>query len=248
MRLSFWRQVGRDFSRIVAYLAGDAVRIIGSLILLILLAIGFGYLASINWWLSPVTLQISRLSIAFVVLALFVAFWFGSAFTRSRQPVLTASNLKGDSVSSVFQMRVENKGPGYVKPIVTVVYLRDLQGNHLEYEIQGFKGPLAISYAGYEAFWRNCGAGKRPVLTEAHPLYASPLVAVGPELQAHNLNGDTEPLRASGLRVQVTITYEPKVTGVAPPVTKHSYVLTRSEKGRLGYKVTRVRFRSLFWR
>src|ERR1051325_9288307 len=208
MRLSFWRQVGRDFSHFVAYLAGDEVRIIGSLIVLILLAIGLGYLASISWWLLPVSLQTSRLSIALVLLVPLIAFWFGSAYTSSRQPVLTVSNLKADNVSSVFQMRVENKGPGRVTPIVSVVYLRDLQGKHLRYDIEGFKGPLSISYSGYETFWRSCGAGKRPVLAEGHPLYAGPLYKSGADLMAHNLAGDLEQLHAKGFRVQVTITYE----------------------------------------
>jgi hypothetical protein len=248
MRLSFWRQVGRDFSRFVAYLAGDAVRIIGSLIGLVLLAIGFGYLVSINWWLLPITLQTSRLSIALILLIPLVAFWFGSAFTRSRQPVLTVSNLKADSVSSVFQMRVENKGPGRVTPIVTVVYLRDLQGKHLQLDIQGFKMGLPISYSGYETFWRSCGANKRPTLAEGHPLHAGPFFKEGADLMAHALNGDTEALRAKGLRIQLTITYQPVGKDIAPPVIKHSYLLIHNEDSCLEYEVKRVRFRSLFWR
>jgi|SRR5215216_4856235 len=248
MRLSFWRQVGRDFSHFVAYLAGDAVRVIASLIGLILLAIGLGYLASINWWLSPVTVETSRLSIALVLSALFVAFWFGSAFTRSRQPVLTVSNLKADSVSSVFQMRVENKGPGRVTPIVTVVYLRDLQGKHLQLNVHGFKMGLPISYSGYETFWRSCGANKRPTLAEGHPLHAGPLFKEGADLMAHALNGDTEALRAKGLRVQVTITYQPVGKDIDPPVIKHSYLLIPNKNCCLEYEVKRVRFRSLFWR
>jgi len=156
MRLSFWRQIGRDFSHFVAYIAGDAVRIIGSLIGVILLAIGFGYLVSINWWLLPVTVQPSRLGIALLLLVPLVAFWFGSAFTRSRQPVLIVSSLKPDSVSSVFQITIENKGPGNVKPIVKVVYLRDPLGKHLQYDVQGFKGPcqfhtLATKHTGVAA-------------------------------------------------------------------------------------------------
>jgi len=185
--------------------------------------------------------------VAGLVLVL-ISFWFGSAFTRSRQPVLTVSNLKAESVSGVFQMRVENKGPGRVTPIVTVVYLRDLQGRHLQFDIKGFKGPLPISYAGYEAFWRSCGAGKRPVLTEGHPLYAGPLLKSGADLMAHSLNGDLEKLRAAGVRLQITATYEPVAKDVTPPVIKHSYILAPNQESCLEYEVQRVRLRSLFWR
>src|ERR1051326_1098065 len=110
-RVRFWQQVWLDFTNVLSHLPDDKMKALTTIILLIIVAGGLSYLLALDWWLKPLDMQPQRISVVGLFVLLMIAFWFGSAFTRSRQPFLKVSDLKADSVSDMFQMRVENKGP-----------------------------------------------------------------------------------------------------------------------------------------
>jgi len=223
------------------------MRIVTAIVVLLAAGFGLSYITTLGWWLRPMSLELPRLILIAAILVLSVSFWFGSVFSRSRQPRFTVSSLEADNASSMFQMRIENQGPGDIKPIVRVVYLRDLSGRFLEYNTHGFKGPLPISYSGYEAHWRTCPVSERPVLTEKHPFYTGPLAVQGNELLSYSLDGEHVALGSKGLRLQVTASHE-SVNENTPSLVRHSYLIKPDPSEPLKYKVKRIRFRSLFWR
>lgn len=150
-------------------------------------------------------------------------------------------------------MRVENRGPGTVNPIVRVTYLRDGAGRLL---------PSRSSYLGEEIHWRYfTHTDKSKYLQDGDEAYAGVfwlfnLDSDEPELMLYPIDlvprQVTKPaklLENQGLRVKVAATYKQKnLHERDTPVIKRSYLIMPAPSEPLRFKAQRVRFRSLFWR
>jgi hypothetical protein len=128
------------------------VKLVVTVVLFIVAGLGISALAGKHWYIA-----LSGLA------ALLVAFYLGSAYTRSRKPKLSVGPLQADlrPGSTQFHLKVKNRSPGNVKPKVTITEVTD--GNGV---------PLTISFSGWEPHWRSVPESAVPLLEEGEPKYA----------------------------------------------------------------------------
>lgn len=231
-----------------------AVKITGSILGIALIVAGW-YIGK-DWWNTQLT--ISRIALAGIMFAVIFLCYLASVAIRIRRPYLIVGDLMPDEeetgINSFFQMRVENRGPGTVRPIVRVTYLRDGYGRLL---------PVSSAYLGEEIHWRYWSrTDAYKYLREGDEAYAGvfwlvdlhteePKLAIYP-IYLKPIDLWDKPIRLidqSGLRVKISTTYQSDdVLERDTPVVKRSYVITPDPSQRLKYRARRVRFRSLFWR
>jgi hypothetical protein len=230
-----------------------AVKVFG-LIISAALIVASWYIGK-DWWNVPV--NITRLVIAGVFGATVIACYVVSVIIRSRRPLLIVGDLRPDvddtRQNCFFQMRVENRGPGTIEPIVKVTYLRDAAGRLL---------PSKSSYLGEEIHWRYfTHTDRTKQLRDGDEAYAGVfwlhnLDSDEPELMLYPLDlvprQVTKPAKLldnPGLRVKIIATYKASdLPERDTPVIKRSYLITPAPSEPLRFKVRRVRFASLFWR
>ena len=119
------------------------IKIVVALVVFLVTGLGISVLAGKQWYI-----------VLSALVTLLVVFYLGSAYTRSRKPKLTVGPLEADlrPGSTQFHFKVKNRGPGNVKPKVTITEVTD--GNGV---------PLTISFSGWEPHWRSVPASGEPL-------------------------------------------------------------------------------------
>jgi hypothetical protein len=225
------------------------MKIVG-LIVSAILTVGAFYLGT-DWWGKNIT--ITRMSTLVLGALLIAGCYLVSVAIRLGRPLLKVGPLVPDATvdSHVFQLRVKNLGPGAVKPIVKITYVRDSRGRHLG----------RSSYAATEVYWRySQNRDERPSLAENDEAYATILWVMQPASESPTLALQaisTEPIwlwetpvslrDQPSVLIKLTASYEGRGRRYAPPVWEHSYILTPDQSQQLKYKIKRVRIRSRFW-
>jgi hypothetical protein len=225
------------------------MKIVG-LIVSAILTVGAFYLGA-DWWGKDIT--ITRMTTLVLGASLMVGCYLVSVAIRLRRPLLKVGPLVPDPTanSNLFQLRVKNLGPGAVKPIVKITYLRDNRGGHLG----------RSSYAATEVYWRYIqNPNERPSLAENDEAYATILwvmeqASESPVPALHAIS--TEPIRLwetpislqdqPSVRIKLTASYEGRGRRYAPLVWERSYILIPDRSQQLKYKIKRVRIWSKFW-
>ncbi len=208
------------------------------------------------WWLKPVVS--TRIIALLIFLSLIFFCYLVSAAIRSRRPMLRVGHLRptGDASRDdcLFQMRVENLGPGSVRPIVNITYLRDGNGEFM---------PIAPAFLGQEVHWRYfTDTDHHKYLQEGEEAYAGVLWvrevdSDSPQLWLYPITLRPEPIwrqpiklsDQTGLRLKIAIRCRAKdLSERETRVIKRSYKLKPDQSESLKYKAKRVRLRSIFWR
>jgi len=226
-----------------------AEKVIGFIITGIVL-VGGWYVGK-EWWGESI--HASRFTALIAAASLILACYLVSVTMRLRRTHLKVGRLKPDDTNSsnLFQIRVKNLGPGSIKPITKVTYLRDGRGRHL--------GPA--SYGATEVYWRFIQTpNTRPSLAENDEAYAEVLWIRDPETDTptptihafdmglKELWDERKRLKdQSGLRIKLTVSYEGRGKGYPPLVIERSYKVKPDRSHSLKYKVKRVWIQSKFW-
>jgi hypothetical protein len=215
-----------------------------------------GWFITKEFWLLPTSF--SRIWLPVVAGLLVLGCYLLSAAIRSRGPMLAVGGLKPDEddkrVDSFLQMRVENLGPGKVRPIVKLTYLRKDDGGHL---------PIAVAYLGQEIHWRHFNTtDKDKYLDEGDEAYAGvfwlrELDSDAPEILIYPITLNPQHIwprstrleDQSRLRVKITIRcrYEDGSVDRESRAIKRSYLITPDRSQSLRYKARRVWIRHWFW-
>jgi hypothetical protein len=219
----------------------------------LIIAIGSFYVGR-DWWIQ--SSRASHIVLASIAGFLVLTCYFISVVIRSRKPMLAIGKLRpvedAERQNCFFQMRVENLGPGRVRPVVRISYLRDGTGKFL---------PIASAFLGQEVHWRYFNsAEEHKYLGEGEEAYAgvfwvrepdseAPQVWLYPiTLRPETLWTDIPLSEQTGLRLKIAVQCRVENTPESEMrVTKRSYVLKPDKSQSLKYKVMRVRVRSLFW-
>src|ERR1043166_7606495 len=230
-----------------------AMKVISAIFALILFVGGL-YLGN-EWWKSNE--QIPRIVLLLSAASLVLVFYLISASLRARVPVLEVGRLlpvlNQQKTGGFFQLRVKNLGPGSVRPIVKITYLRDGKGDFL---------PIDKAFTEREVHWRGWNDKEHHLyldeLAQAYAglIWVENVTSDPPQLLLLPINLVAEELQPNppklanqtGLRIRVTVTARQKDVELRDTrVLERSYVIKPDSSKPIRYKARRVWIRSLFW-
>jgi hypothetical protein len=232
---------------------GTAMKLISAAVSVLLLVGGL-YLGK-EWWKSNE--EIPRIILLLLASSLVLVCYLISAGLRARVPVLEVGRLlpvlNQQKTDGFFQLRVKNLGPGSVRPIVKITYLRDGKGDFL---------PIDKAFTEREVHWRGWNDKEHHLyldeLAQAYAgvIWVERLTSDPPQLLLLPINLVGEELlpnppklgSQTGLRIRLTVTARQKNIEVRDTrVMERSYVIKPDRSKPIKYKAKRVWIRSLFW-
>jgi hypothetical protein len=253
--MRFFHQIWLDAVSFSERLKGvaDLMKVLGALVVVAL--VGWAAL-TLEWWRTPLGINAPRSMMLLGIVVLCVFFYLGHVAARCGSPFFTVGRLTADSRLDypVFFVRVTNRGPGPIKPIAKVTYMRDGMGRELT---------LRNALLAQEVHWRDVPMDERPTLRQGDSalagfLFVNHVKSECPRLCIYPIDLEVTPLwrtdtayEEQSLRLQFTITYESEGEEIAPikiKVRTFSYEIKPDKNEPLKFKASRVRFHSMFWR